>query len=194
MGQQELEAALRCDGENKAREIWQEVEAKATQLRRENAQTLDLQRQSVAARRQVEISVQREALLSAARKQAQNRRLLAEAALALRLKRLAVGLLEEQASIGGEKLFQFLATELPDYPWQRIRVNHRDEALAQATFPTAEVLSGEGISAGLEVQSDDGRIQIINTLEKRLEHLWQELLPELLKEFRQRAGDNETVT
>lgn len=194
MGQQELEAALRRDGENQARAIWQSVEAEAGQLRHDTAQALKLQRESAAARREVESAALHEAALARARKQAQNRRLTAENRLAQRLKNLATGLLEELALAGGEQLFKDLAAEIPTYPWQRVKVHRRDQALARATFPTAEVLAGEGISAGLEVQSDDGRIQIINTLEKRLEHLWSELLPELLKEFRQQAGGNEAVT
>ena len=194
MGQQELEAALRRDGENQARAIWQSAEAEAEQLRHDTAQALNLQRESAAARREVEIAALHEAALARARKQAQNRRLTAENHLAQRLKNLATGLLEELSLAGGEQLFNDLAAELPAYPWQRIKVHRRDQALARTTFPAAEVLASEGISAGLEVQSDDGRIQIINTLEKRLEHLWSELLPELLKEFRQQAGDNEAVT
>ena len=194
MGQPELEAALRRDGENQARAIWQSVEAEAGQLRQETAQTLDLQRQSVAARREGEIAALHEAALAKARKQAQTSRLTAENRLAQRLKSLASGLLEELALAGGEKLFLALAAEIPAYPWQRVKVHRRDEPVARATFPTAEILAGEGISAGLEVQSEDGRIQVINTLEKRLEHLWAELLPELLIEFRQQAGDNEVVT
>ena len=193
MAQQELEAALCRNGENNAREIWQRVEAEAERLRSETAQALDRQRQSAAARRKVEIAALHEAALAAARKQAQSSRLTAESALAQRLKTLAEGMLEELALAGGSRLFQALAAEIPGYPWQRVKVHRRDEALARNAFPAAETLIAEGISAGLEVQSADGRIQIINTLEKRLEHLWPELLPELLKELRQMAGDDETV-
>ena len=92
---------------------------------------------------------------------------------------------------GGAQLFQALAEEIPDCHWQRIIVNPRDKAAAGVRFPAAEVLVDPGISGGLEVQSADDRIRIINSLEKRLEHLWPELLPDLFIEIRPLAGDDE---
>ncbi len=193
MGQRELEAALRRDGESKAAEIWRSVEAEAEQLRSEAAQSLERQRHAAHERRQRKIAALQDAALAAARKQAQHSRLAVEGALALRLRQQAEGLLEGLAAAGGAQLFQRLAAELPAFPWQQVRIHPRDEACAREVFPEAEVLPGKKISAGLEVLGDDGRIQIINTLEKRLEHLWPELLPELFKELRQMAGDDEAV-
>lgn len=194
MGQRELEAALRRDAENQARVVWQRVEAEAEQLRSAATQALDRQRQAAAERRLSESAALRDEALATARKQAQHRRLAAEGELVGRLKLLAEGLLEGLAEAGGAELFARLAAEIPDYPWRQIKIHPRDEACAREAFPGAELLPGAGITAGLEVLSDDGRIQVINTLEKRLEHLWPELLPELLKELRQLAGDDEAVT
>ena len=192
MAQQELEAALRREGEKNAHALWRGVEVEAEQLRRETSQRLERQRQAAAVRRQTEIAALQDAALSAARKQAQHCRLKVEDALAQRLKALAQGLLEELASAGRAQLFLSLAAEIPVYPWQLAKVHRRDAAAARNVFPAAEISASEGISAGLEVQSADGRIRIINTLEKRLEHLWPELLPPLLKELRAKAGDDET--
>ncbi len=194
MTQQELEAALRREGERKTEVIWQTAEAEAEQLRRATAQRIENLRQAEAARRQRQISAGHEAELSAARRQAQSCRLRAEAKLAERLRSLAHRLLPELATAGGERLFRALAAELPAYPWRRIKVNPRDTDLAAGTFAGAEILTSAGLSAGLEVESADARIRIINSLEKRLEHLWPVLLPELLKELRPPAGDDETLS
>lgn len=194
MGQRELEAALRRDSESKAREIWSSVEAEAEQLRSAATQTLDRQRQAAEERRLSEIAALRDEAMAVARKQAQRSRLAAEGELAGRLKLLAEGRLEGLAVAGGAELFARLAAEIPVHSWRQIKIHPRDEVFAGEAFPKAEILPSDGITAGLEVLSDDGRIQVINTLEKRLEHLWPELLPELLKELRQKAGDDEAVT
>ena len=189
MAQQELEARLRREGEEEARIIWHAAESAAAQLRRDAALSIDLQRQATAVRLQADNSVLREALQSAARKQAQSCRLQAEETLSERLKVASQQLLKELAHAGGTALFQALAAEIPAYPWQQVRVNPRDDVAARNAFPTATIVTDKGISAGLEAESTDKRIRIINTLEKRLEHIWPELLPELFKEIRPMAGE-----
>ena len=193
MGRRELEAALLRDGEDMARQIWQQAESVAARLREETGQLRARQRSSAGSRWQADSAALREETLTAARRQARQRRLAAESAVAARLQRLAEGLLAELALTGGEGLFLALAGEIPDHPWQQVKVNQRDRSSAKKRFSQAEIQSVEGISAGLEVLSEDGRIRILNSLEKRLEHLWPELLPELLKILRPLAGDDETV-
>lgn len=192
MAQHELEAALRRQGDDRAHKIWHSSETAAGQLRNEAAQIFAEQQRSAAERRRVQNSALREAALAAARKHAQNCRLQTEDELAERLMSLAQGLLEELACAGGSKLFQSLSAEIPAYPWQRITVNPRDQSAAGSAFPEAEIVTDPAISAGLEVQSADDEIQIINTLEKRLIHLWPQLQVELFKEIRPMAGDDES--
>ncbi len=189
MGQEELIAALRRDGETKARQIWREVEQQAERLRTETAQSLDRQQQVVQERRQKEASTLLEEALVLAHRRAQQCRLETENRLAQRLRNLAEGLLPELADTGGEQLFRQLSREIPNEPWQKVKVAPRDEPVARSCYPKAEITLQESISAGLEVVGDEGRISIINTLEKRLEHLWQHLLPDLLRDLRERAAD-----
>jgi V/A-type H+-transporting ATPase subunit E len=54
--------------------------------------------------------------------------------------------------------------------------------VARQLFPQAEIVIDEGISGGLVASSADGRITVINTLEKRLERLWPRLVPEILRD------------
>lgn len=189
MAQQELEARLRREGEGEALNIWRNAEAEAAQLRREAALKIDQQRQAAADRLQGENAEQHAAALSAGRKQAQSCRLQAEEALAERLKVTAQQLLEELAQAGGTPLFQALAAEIPVYAWQQVKVNPRDDVAARNAFPSATIVTDKEISAGLEVESSDKRIRIINSLEKRLIHIWPELLPDLFKEIRPMAGE-----
>lgn len=193
MGQQELEAALRREGEEKARAIWRAVESEADRLRSETAAVLDRQQQAGEARRDTEVSVVLETARSVARKKAQRSRLVAESNLADRLKLLADQMLETLALRGGEGLFSALVDEIPEHDWFKVMVHPRDRELARSRFPTAEIVTTERISGGLKVENLEGRIVIINSLEKRIEHLWPGILPVMLREFRQMKDGNEAV-
>ncbi|MDF1579891.1 MAG: V-type ATP synthase subunit E family protein [Desulfuromonadales bacterium] len=193
MAQQELENALRREGEDQARAIWQRIEMEASQLRDATRQNIEQQRQTAVARWQREANMVHEKALSVARRESRNCRLHAEDALAQRMKTLALELLFELAGAEGSTLFEALAVELPDHPWQQVRVHPRDQEQARKIFPAAEIMADEEISGGLEVVSADARIHICNTLGKRLEHLWPQLLSELMHELRQIAGDHESL-
>jgi vacuolar-type H+-ATPase subunit E/Vma4 len=193
MGQQELEAALRREGEEKAREIWRTVESEAGRLRCETATVLDRQQQVGALRRNTEVFAVLETARSVARQKAQRSRLVSEDNLVKRLKLLAGQMLETLALLGGENLFSALVDEIPEYDWFQVRVHPRDLELASSRFPTAEIVTTERISGGLQVESLEGRIVIINSLEKRIEHLWPEILPVMLRELRQMKDVNDAV-
>lgn len=193
MGQSELEAALRKGGDEKIREIWAAVEAEAAGLRRETADLLGRERQAERARCEQQIRALQTAKNTAAEQRVERCRLEAEAALALRLLSLAKGLLEEFALAGGRRLFLALVAEIPRYSWKLVRVNPRDRKACAGCFPEVEIAQTDKISAGLEVQDAAQQVRIINTLEKRLAHLWPELLPELMAELRQKAGGDGTT-
>ncbi|NJD56378.1 MAG: hypothetical protein FIA94_08240 [Nitrospirae bacterium] len=78
--------------------------------------------------------------------------------------------------------FAVMAAELPPFSWKAVRVNPGDASLARVHFPDAEIISDSEISGGMEVTNDDGRIRVINTFEKRLERIWEELVPDLMQE------------
>ncbi len=193
MGQSELEAALRKDGDDKAREIWATVEAEAERLRTETADNLRRHELAEKARCEAQVLALNATKQAESEQRAQRCRLEAEEKLAKHLRQLADELLTELAATGGDTLFLNLVAELPLYSWQQIKVNLRDRLLAEEHFPQAEIIFDDQISAGVEVQDEEGRILIVNTLEKRLAHLWSELLPELMSELRRKAGDHESV-
>jgi V/A-type H+-transporting ATPase subunit E len=107
-------------------------------------------------------------------------RLAALGELSERLSRLAVSLLTQLREQQYGELFDALVRELPPYAWETVRVNPEDSAMAGRYFPEAEIVPDPHISGGMEVNGDGGRIRIVNTLEKRLERGWPELLPDLI--------------
>lgn len=193
MARQELEAALRRQGEEKAREIWRSAERSARQLRDETGAKLRESRDKSRLRQEGEASRLVDDAGASARFRARLQRLAVEQRLVDRLRGLAATLLPQLAEAGGEQLFGALAAELPEFDWSLVKVNRRDAGPARDRFKTAEISIDEGISGGLEAQDDEGRLVVTNTLEKRLEQLWPELLPVMLKELRKRIDDDGTA-
>jgi V/A-type H+-transporting ATPase subunit E len=101
--------------------------------------------------------------------------------LSERLSRLATSLLPQFREQQYRELFEALVRELPPYAWETVRVNPEDTAMAGRYFPEAKIVPDTRISGGMEVDGDGGRIRIVNTLEKRLERGWPELLPDLIE-------------
>ena len=189
MGRHELETALRREGDQQVRQLWQQLEAEADLLRRQNAAVLEREQQATKARLDAETAVILGTARAVAMQQAQRTRLFAEEQLVERLKSQAQPLLEKMATEGGQALFLALAAEIPAHDWHKITVHARDAGAAKDQYPGAEVISSAQISGGLQTEDAEGRVMICNSLEKRLEHLWPELLPEMLREIRQRLED-----
>lgn len=159
-------------------------------LRSEQQAQLLREEHTASAERESQILKLRASREAEAERQALRCRVQAEVALAARLLQLAQSQLDTLAVRGGEQLFEALAAEIPAHQWQKILVNHRDRQLAAELFPQAEIEVSEEIIGGLVVWNELNRIQIENTLGKRLQHLWPELLPELMGELRKKAGDH----
>jgi len=84
---------------------------------------------------------------------------------------------------GYANAFSGMEAELPPLSWKAVRVNPGDVSMARQHFPDAEIIPDEGISGGMDVTTGDGRIRVINTFEKRLERIWEELVPDLMQEI-----------
>lgn len=183
MSYQELISSLRQEADDKAEKFWREARAEVEQARTEAAAGLERIR-AEQARRQA--SAVREAtlhVLSEAEKTARHMRLATLGELSERLSRLAAALLPQFREQDYGELFEALVRELPPYAWETVRVNPEDAAMAGHYFPGAKIVPDIRISGGMEVDGDGGRIRIVNTLEKRLERGWPELLPVLIEEI-----------
>lgn len=182
MGTEELLAALRLEGERKAREIRDGAEASAQRLREEakerSANVQDAHRRELEAM----VHSERQRCDAAARRAARLLLLKGYDRLARRLWDISVELLPVLRDEGYPELFKRLVAELPPREWQTVRVNPQDVELAAVLFPDVDVVADREISGGLVAVSQGEELQVINTLEKRLERGWPELLPLVLKE------------
>ena len=95
---------------------------------------------------------------------------------------LALRLLPRLRERDYPRIFSRLAAELPPIEWETVRVNPADAEIAGYLFPRARIVPDTAICGGMEALAEGGRIQVINTLEKRLERGWPELLPVLIEE------------
>lgn len=182
MSSKELIERLNREAEEQARTIRKEAEAGAERLRaeaRKRAEDLSLEYRAEEAEavreRTAEITAKAEAEARATRQSATEE-------LAGRLRAIAFSSLAELRASDYDRAFRALAAEIPAYDWEVVRVNPADEALASEIFPGTRVVCDSGISGGLESESKDGRMRVINTFEKRLERAWDEVLPRLIAE------------
>jgi vacuolar-type H+-ATPase subunit E/Vma4 len=165
--QQAIRDEARAETEKLRAEAKRKVEALSLKYRAEEAEAL---REKAA-----EITAVAEVQARAIRQETSEE--LGERFLALAFSSLA-----ELRADGYQRVFRALAAEIPPYEWKVVRVNPADEDLASEVFPGAEVVCDDSISGGLETSSEDGRVRVINTFEKRLERAWDEVLPRLIKE------------
>ncbi|WP_298436796.1 hypothetical protein [Geobacter sp.] len=184
MGSRELAEALRAAAEEKAAAIRRGAEADCGRIRSEAAAAMAEVREEYARREAAAVEAARAEIRAAAERTARLAGLRAEQLLAERLRRLARELLPAVRAEGGEALFAALARELPPGEWERVTVNPADEAPARRLFPGAAIAADPAVSGGLEAERGEGRFRVVNTLEKRLERGWAELLPALVAELR----------
>lgn len=182
MATEQLLAALRSEGERKAGLVREQAEAAAAHLRGEADTILAQLRRQSDQELAESVQAQERAILAEAERAARLVRLAGAERLAARLFRLALQLLPRLEEGDRAALFARLAAELPPCAWETVRLNPADEAQAAQLFAGARLVPDPSISGGLEVWAQGGRMQVVNTLEKRLERGWWELLPLLLKE------------
>jgi V/A-type H+-transporting ATPase subunit E len=188
MSRQELIESLRRRGEEQVREIWRQAEAEARRLRTAAEQRLEREREAASRRRSAAATESARLVQLEAERRA--RQLLAEAkrAVAERLNREAKAALGTLRDEENERLFAVLAAELPPGDWREVTVCPADAARAAQRFPQARIISDPAVGGGLEATAAGGRIRVVNTLERRLERAWDDLLPLLLQEVLREAG------
>ena len=182
MGCKELIESLRAAGDERIKAMRAEAEQEAERVRAEAASRIAGIQVQHAAKRSAAAAAHAEKYLAEANGTVRQNRLLSERALADRLYDLARASLPALRNVGYRDMFTSFAQELPRFTWKTIRVNPADEALAREHFPGAEILFDKAITGGLEVLSAAGEVKVVNTFEKRLESMWEEMLPEIMKE------------
>lgn len=182
MGCRELIESLRVAGDEKIKAIRQEAEQEAGRIRAEAAHRIEALQDEHARRHNAEAAKEAEQLQAEANSAIRRIGLRAERALAERLYASAQGSLHTLRNVGYRDVFQGFARELPPFTWKTVRVNPGDAALAREVFPGAEIQTVPEIIGGFEAVSEGERVRVVNTFEKRLERMWEEMLPDIMKE------------
>lgn len=182
MGHNELIGALRREGEERVRSIRREEAEEEDRLRKEASERIERIREDWKNNQTAAVRERIGAVLSDARRKARMILLAAQEELSDRLYQEAVRSLSGLRAGSYVSVFRELIKELPDHHWQVVRVNPDDEEKAREYFPNAEIICDGGISGGLDVMEKGGTVRIVNTFEKRLENMWEDILPGLIKD------------
>lgn len=183
MGYQELIESLRQKAQSRIEELQKEAEKEVEDYRERAFSEFEAYRQEYlnSVKREAESEVS--SILLEAKEEAGIIKTLAMQRLSERLYRIAEKALSALRNKEYEGVFKRLVDELPSLRWSRLKVAPPDRELAERYFPEADIEADEEITGGIIVETEDGII-IDNSLEKRLERLWPEVLPEILKEIK----------
>ena len=194
MGQEELKRALVREAEERVRSLWSEAEAEIAELRDELAERNYRADTEAARKRQSDsaaLQAESQQRITGFRRRAC---LEAESRLLERLQELARELLPSFVAQHREKWFAALVEELPEHAWQQVSVHPDDIPQAEKLFVDAELKADDGIVGGLIVKGAGGRVQVDNSLAKRLERLWPELISLLIGKIREKEPFDETAS
>ena len=180
MGYRELIEAITREGEEKIAELRREAGAEGERIRTSAAAGIEVVGEEASRRLAAATAEAMGEAEVRGVEEGRRIRIEAEQALAERLYRLARCSLG-RLRVDPDRLFTLLAAELPAADWERVAVNPADRAVAGRTFPGAAIVDEPAITGGCEAEAEGGRIRIVNTLEKRLERGWPELLPEIVR-------------
>lgn len=190
MGSRELIESLWKSAREKARGYHAEAEEDARKYEKELMAGKETLRTEYEQDVLINTASRSASITAAARKTAMKERLLAEKDVADRLLDLARSSLPSLGAHDREGIFSSLVRELPDLPWETVRVHPGDEDLSRRHFPGSRIIRDESISGGIHVSTHDNDIEVINTFEKRLERVWDTLLPRMMLDVRRRTDDD----
>ena len=182
MGCKELIGSLRVAGEEKLKALRTDAEQEAERVRAEAARRINALREEHIRKHSVEAARHAEAIMAEASAAVRAVGLRSERTLADRLYDVARGVLHTLRNEGYRGVFTGFSRELPQFTWMTVRVNPGDVALAQELFPAAEVQADPSIIGGLVAASEGDRVRVVNTFEKRLESLWEDILPDIMRD------------
>jgi len=185
MGCKELIESLRRAGDERMRAAKSEAELEAERIKKDAAERIARAREANDRKHAAEVERHGASLLAEANAEARRARIKAERELADRLLAAARSSLPSLRNVGYDDVFAGLVRELPRTVWKNVKVNSEDLRLARELFPGAEVAADDSITGGFIATSENGQVRVVNTFEKRLERLWEEMLPEMVREVKE---------
>ncbi len=189
MSSRELIESLRRSGDEKIRLLRQEAEQEAGALRAAASAKIEELRKQYADKLSAAAGEETIRALAEAGNKARTLRLAAEKVLSDRLLSVSRASLQQLRDAAYPAIFEKMVLELPSLAWNLVRVHPADVNLARKYFPEAEIVPVETISGGVDATVRDGTIRVVNTLEKRLERAWNELLPPMVKDAYREVSD-----
>jgi V/A-type H+-transporting ATPase subunit E len=189
MSSKELIESLRRSGDEKIRLLTQEAEQEAGAVRTTATARIEGLRKRYADQLSAATGEETIRALAEAANRARALKLAAEKVLSERLLSASRTALQQLRDARYPAIFEKMVLELPSLAWNLVRVHPADVNLARKYFPEAEIVPVEAISGGIDVTIRDGTIRVINTLEKRLERAWNELLPPMVKDAYREISD-----
>ena len=170
--------ALQRESELEAERIRADASGRVARMRAEFAEKLSGEAARTIARACAEAGARARTL-----------RLAAEHKLAKRLLLAGVASLQHLRTMDYEANFARMTQELPVLAWKIVRVHPDDGDRARSYFPEAKIIFDNDITGGVDVMTEGEGIRVVNTLEKRLERAWPDMLPDLIAEARREAAD-----
>src|SRR5512145_3170701 len=185
MGCRELIESLRQAGDERVRAARAEAEQEAERIKADAAGRIAKAREANERKRAAEAARYAASLLAEANAEARRIRIKADRLLAERLHAAARSSLASLRNVGYRDVFRGLAREMPRAVWKKVQVNGSDATLARELFPDAEIITDRSITGGFVALSEGDQVRVVNTFEKRLERLWDDMLPDMIKEMRE---------
>ena len=183
MNCEELIESLWQEAEKKISEIIRETDEEENRIAKEALLRISRLREDSQQRCASESEKRTEETLSEVERKARLINIEEDLKLSERLYRISKASLSILRNLDYQVSFRNMAAELPPLSWKTVRVNPEDAGLSLEQFPEAGIITDNSISGGMDVMSDEGKIRVINTLEKRLERAWGDILPLIMKEF-----------
>jgi vacuolar-type H+-ATPase subunit E/Vma4 len=180
MGSKELIASLRQATEEKIRSMKDDAQSEAERIRSDVASENNRIREHYAKMQSREVREKTVKIFSEAQNRARRIKLVKEMEAAERLYSLALSSLHRLRNEGYRDVFLALTRELPPLIWEKVRVNPKDVALAKECFSGAEIIADGTIAGGIDALTEDGKVRVSNTFEKRLRRAWEDILPDII--------------
>lgn len=184
MGYDELTETLRREGEESRGRIRNEAEGEMAAIRAAWTAEREVMEQDAARAISRECAALTALESAGTRRRVQALLLEAENRMAARLLASALALLPRLRETGYAEALGAIIRALPPAGWRSARVNPADLEQTRSLLPGVEVLPDPSITGGIEVETADDRLRVSDTLEKRLERYWPELVPELMGKLR----------
>lgn len=185
MGCRELIESLRTAGDERIRQARSEAETEADCIKADAEARIARAREANDRKHAAEAARHEAVLAAEANTEARRIRIRTERELAEKLLAAARSSLTSLRNVGYRDVFIELVRELPPVPWKTVRVNSEDVELGKELFPDVDVIADPSVTGGLIASSEGDRIRVVNTFEKRLERLWEEMLPDLVREVKE---------